>query len=472
MKRVLSWRSFSLFAGLLLSLFVFTTSAAADGSMPVVDPACSAADSLLSVDSECLSADPPTPSGAAAASPTSPVRLDDSLPPSCRLHAEAIFWTGNDWPILGEELAANPSPCGDYYISIPPLSTDKTRLRVLQDDFIRALGPRFHPVAEMTLGGPTGWAAWVAVAGRTWFGAGVEFRKRMADAGYRFDLGETWLLNEFDRSTRRDEPVYTRAAMKELLRGLYYGDGTGPTVPGIVEIGIAYTHQNIPDVEGYKAEMKAWLQDSDFWGAVDPYISVLTKEVYPDMRYWGVAGTSRNDRTRHLTQYMEHVMNLVEAGPAEIGAARALFDRAYMPLGNATWAAKGPGAPDPCLIAFSCGHGWTLMPLQAMLMFVSEQVYAVRHYAGSHPQGPPDGRLGFSWQPSNNLPGVSAADFVAAKHAIAARIAAAIHYAYRQGGGSPEGACSTPGSGEDWCQGADVPDAAFTDAWETFEHWN
>src|SRR6266581_1379990 len=424
MKRVLSWRLFSLFAGLLLSLFVFTTSAAADGSMPVVDSACSAADSLLSVDSECLNADPPTPSAAAAASPTSPVRLDDSLPPSCRLHAEAIFWTATDWPILGEELAANPSPCGDYYISIPPLATNKTVLRPLQDDVIRALGPRFHPVAEVTLGGPTGWAAWVAVPGRTWFGAGVEFRKRMADAGYRLDLGETWLLNEFDRSTRRDEPVYTRAAMKELLRGLYYGDGTGPTVPGIVEIGIAYTHQNIPDVEGYKAEMKAWLQDSDFWGAVDPYISVLTKEVYPDMRYWGVAGTSRNDRTRHLTQYMEHVMNLVEAGPADIGAARALFDRAYMPLGNATWAAKGPGAPDPCLIAFSCGHGWTLMPLEAMLTFVSEQVYAVRHYAG------------------------------------------------RQGGASPEGACSPPGSGEDWCQGADVPDAAFTDAWETFEHWN
>ncbi len=469
MKRVLSWRSFSLFAGLLLSLFVFTTSAAADGSMPVVDPACSAADSLLSVDSECLSADPPTPSGAAAASPTSPVRLDDSLPPSCRLHAEAIFWTGNDWPILGEELAANPSPCGDYYISIPPLSTDKTRLRVLQDDFIRALGPRFHPVAEMTLGGPTGWAAWVAaVPGRTWFGAGVEFRTRMAAAGYRFDLGETWLLNEFDRSTRRDEPPYTRAAMKDLLRGLYYGDGTGPTVPGIVEIGIAYTHQNIPDVEGYKSEMEAWLQDSDFWSAVDPYVSVLTKEVYPDMRYWGVAGTSRNDRTRHLTQYMEHVMNLVEAGPAEIGAARALFDRAYMPLGNATWPAKAPESFTP---PFCCGHGWTMMPLEAMLTFVSEEVYAVRHYAGSHPQGPPGGRLGFSWQPTNNFT-LPSAEWEAAKHAIAARIAAAIHYAYRQGGASPEGACSPPGSGEDWCQGADVPGAAFTDAWETFEHWN
>ena len=316
MKRALSWRWFSLFAGLLLSLFVFTTSAAADEPMPVVDPACSAGDSLLSLDAECLGAAPPTPSAAAAASPTSPVRLDDSLPPNCRLHAEAIFWTASDWELLAEELAGNRSPCADYYISIPPLAANKTGLRVLQDDVIRALGPRIHPVAEVTLGGATGWAAWVAaVPGRTWFGAGVEFRKRMAAAGYRFDLGETWLLNEFDRSTRRDESPYTRAAMKDLVRGLYYGDGTGPTVPGIVEIGIAYTHQNIPDVEGYKSEMEAWLQDSDFWSAVDPYISVLTKEVYPDMRYWGVAGTSRNDRTRHLTQYMEHVMNLVEGRP-------------------------------------------------------------------------------------------------------------------------------------------------------------
>ena len=394
---------------------------------------------------------------------------ESSLPANCRLHAEAIFWTASDWPILGEELAANPSPCADYYISIPPLASNKTGLRVLQDDVIRALGPRLHPVAEVTLGGATGWDAWVhAVPGRTWFGAGVEFRKRMAAAGYRFDLGETWLLNEFDQSTRRDEPPYTRAAMTDLLRGLYYGDGTGPTVPGIVEIGIAYTHQNIPDVEGYKSEMKAWLQDSDFWSAVDPYISVLTKEVYPDMRYWGVAGTSRNDRTRHLTQYMEHVMNLVDAGPAEIGAARALFTRTYMPLGNATWAARGP---DPFTPPFCCGHGWTMMPLEAMLTFVSEQVYAIRHYTGNHPQGPPDGRLGFSWQPSNNF-ALPAAEWEVAKHAIAARIAAAIHYAYRQGGASPEGACSPPDSSEDWCNGADVPGAAFTDAWETFEHWN
>ena len=391
-------------------------------------------------------------------------------PANCRLHGEAVFWTASDWALLGQALAADPSPCVDYYIVIPPLAADKTALRLPQDDVIRALGPQFHPVAEMTLGNLTGWNVWVhAVPGRTWFDAGVEFRRRMAAAGYRFDLGETWLLNEFDGSTRRDEAPYSRAAMQELLRGLYYGDGSGPTVPGIVEIGIVYTHQNFPEVEGYKSELKAWLEDSDFWSAVDPYISVLTKEVYPDMRYWGVAGSDRNERTRHLTQFMEHMMTLVDDGPDEIAAARALLERTYMPLGSGTWAAKGPGAPDPCPIAFSCGHGWTMMPLPAMLNFVSEQVYAVRHYTGSHPQGPPDGRIGFSWQPTNNF-NLPAAEWLAARQAIASRLAAAIHYAYGPGG-SADGACTPPDSAEDWCQGADVPDAAFTGAWEVFEHW-
>lgn len=413
-------------------------------------------------------------SGAAARPARADSPHDPGLPANCRLHAEVVFWTAsfNDWLLLGQQLAANPSPCADYYISIPPLAADKTALRVPQDDVIRALGPRFHPVAEMTLGTPIGWNTWVnAVPGRTWFDAGVEFRRRMVAAGYRFDLGETWLLNEFDRSTRRDEPPYTRAAMKDLLRGLYYGDGTGPTVPGIVEIGIAYTHQNISDVEDYKSELKAWLQDGDFWTAVDPYIWVLTKEVYADMRFWGVAGSSRNDRTRHLTQYMEHLMNLVDAGPDGISPARALLERAYMPLGNATWPARGPGAPDPCVIAFSCGHGWTMMPLEAMLNFVSEQVYAVRHYTGSHPQGPPDGRIGFSFQPTNNF-NLPAPEWLAARQAIASRLAAAIRYGYRQGGASAEGACTPPDTDEDWCLGADVPDAVFTNAWETFESWN
>ena len=458
-------RRLALIISMLVSVLVFAVSAAADDSSPADDPVCFAGEVGLSVDAECLGAT--VAAEGARASAAAPAFLDD-FPRSCRLHVEPVFWTASDWLPLAQALAADPSPCADYYISIPPQAADKTLLRGAQDDLIRALGPRIHPVAEMTLGTNVGWLKKWIDTGHTWFQAGVEFRRRMVVAGYRFDLGETWLLNEFDRSTRRDEPPYSRAAMKDLLRGLYYGDGTGPTVPGIVEIGIAYTHQNIPDVEGYKAEMKAWLADSDFWRTIDPYISVLTKETYPDARYWGVAGSSRNDRTRHLSQYMEHAINLVRAAPDDVEPARSLFERTYMPLGNATWPALGP---DPFSPPFCCGHGWTLIPLGEMLNFVSEQVYAVRHYAGSHPQGAPAGRLGFSWQPTNNfmLPGP---EWEAAKRTIAERIAGAIHYAYRQGGASPEGACSPPGSDEDWCRGGEVAGASFDPRWETFEAWD
>ena len=103
---------------------------------------------------------------------------------TCPIRVKAIFWTSTDWELLGQELKSQLSPCADYYISIPPLANDKTALRAQQDDAIRALGPRFHPVAEVTLAGATGWDAWVTGApGRTWFDAGVEFRKRMVAAG-------------------------------------------------------------------------------------------------------------------------------------------------------------------------------------------------------------------------------------------------------------------------------------------------
>src|SRR4029453_16135132 len=96
----------------------------------------------------------------------------------------------------------------------PPLAADKKRLRVLQDDLVRAHEPRIHPVAEVTLGGLTGWENWVTG-------------------------------DEFDQSTRLDQPPYTRAAMRDLVRGLYDGGGTLTPATGTVEIGIVYTHHKI-----------------------------------------------------------------------------------------------------------------------------------------------------------------------------------------------------------------------------------
>jgi hypothetical protein len=56
----------------------------------------------------------------------------------------AVFYAGTDWLRLTTKLAANASPCADYYVSVPPKVADKTQFRPDQAWRIRALGPRFH----------------------------------------------------------------------------------------------------------------------------------------------------------------------------------------------------------------------------------------------------------------------------------------------------------------------------------------
>ena len=105
----------------------------------------------------------------------------DALRRNCRLHAEVPLYTDSDWNRLAQNLAAQPSHCADYYISIPAIAGNKTMPRPDQAWRIRALGPRFHAMAEAQL---TAWQAWVNTNNRTWTEAGKEFRRRMAAAGY------------------------------------------------------------------------------------------------------------------------------------------------------------------------------------------------------------------------------------------------------------------------------------------------
>jgi hypothetical protein len=424
-----------------------------------------AADALGSA----AAAGPAVAAATAAAVPGSTVPV---LDPDCRLRAEAVFWTGSDWLRLTGALAADRSPCAEYWLSIPPLAANKKGLRVLQDDLVRALG--IHPVAEMTLGDRTGWANWVKDNNKTWYEAGVEFRKAMARAGYDVTAGETWLLNEFDRSTARDAertqpdhpvPAYRRADMRELLRGLYEGAPGMPASAGIAEIGIHFRHQNIPDLATYKADMQGWLLDDAFWSDADRYLRWLAVENYPDTRLWGVPGSSRDERRRHLEDYLFHLLELVRSGPPTV--AQRVFEEKFLPLENGGWRARGGDQ-----FEFVTGHGNTIVDDVTMRQFVSEQVYATRHYAGTHPHGAPAGRIGFSWQPCNRLSATEAdcraadAMFVASLDAITARIAESIHYAYRQGGASPAGACAPPGA-ESWCAG-ERADAVFTERWHDF----
>ena len=408
-----------------------------------------------------------------AESPADPAA---STTAECTKRVDIVFWTANRWRPLMRALAANPAACADYYISIPPADTNNTILRpgsVYRE--VRDLGPQFHSVAEMTLGQPTGWAHWVAAGNGTWYDAGVEFRRKMAMINLRPELGHTWLLNEFDYTTRRDQavhgdvfstPGYTRTAMRDLVRGLYEGAPGMPPGPGIVEIGISQSHQNRPGVPAYKEEMKAWLQDGGFWSSMDGKVPWLAHEVYADTRFHGVPGSRLEERRRHLVDYQQHLFELVKAGGRRALQARAFFKETFMPFPNGGgYVALGGDAVDP---PFESGHGNTEVPLDQMMKFVSEQVNAVEFYAERHSDAEATRRIGFSWQPVNRF-GLPTTQFDAEVEVQAAHIAAVIAATYGPGGSS-KSACLRE-TGLDWCT-MQRPGAAFTDEWELFNGWN
>jgi hypothetical protein len=403
-----------------------------------------------------------------------------TTPAPCDESVEVVIWTQLNWNRFAEGFEANPLPCAEYWFSLPPgaVATNLRAAGVFNE--IRRHGPQFHPMAEMRLGTPSGWYAWVndstVLPRRTWYDAGVEFRRRMADRGLDVTKGETWLLNEFDRGTVRDsppadttEPYYSRADMRELIRGLYEGDIGMPPAPGAVEIGINYTHQDMSDAAAYKEELKDFLLDSPFWADMDGRVRWMIKEAYPDARNHGVPDSTRTKRRRQMEQYLFHMADLAADAPKEASVAKNFLRDTYMTMGSASWATGGP------LDDGRTGHGWTLFPLEDMLHFVSEQVYAMRYYADAHPKFGPAGRLGFSWQPANNAipPSIVAlpeAEFEAGQEAIADRIGSAVRHAYASPLAPAIDACRPPGSGEQWCNSV-VPGAKFTDNWLDFAYW-
>jgi len=466
------YKLLALLVATLLSLSVFTGATSANESAstePGIDdptyvgepPPCETADVATLSAVDCLQSPDPVPSlddeaateataTADSSASASPV-VDPGLPPDCRIHLEAVFYTDEDWVRLGQKLAADPSPCADYYISIPPLAADKTRFRqTFGAASIHALGPRFHAVAEINV---TGWSAWVrADPTRTWTDAGIEARRRMAAAGYDIASGDTWAVNEFSSAVRRNTGA-ARANMRDLVRALHDGDGTLPVAKGIVfVIGVG---QNLVDATAYKMTMERWLQDDGFWGEMARDVRWWAQEVYPNSFNWGVAGAPREQRAEYFNEYLQHPLILAEAGPSSVATARAFLERSYTALTSTAW--RWPSA-----------FGNTDISQLQMNDFVSEEIFSVRHYVGAHPETIPQGFFGTAWAP-RNLSGLTKMEFGDQTRAILERLASALHHSYEQGGSSQEGACGPPGD-HVWCD-EDVAGAAFNDAWQVFVQW-
>jgi hypothetical protein len=354
----------------------------------------------------------------------------------------AIFYTQTDWLRLATKLAAQPSPCAQYYVSVPPLAAAKTTLRNGEAAKIRALGPNFHALAEIHY---SGWSQWVASNGATWFDAGVEARKRMEAAGFDVSKGDTWAVNELSSAVR----VGTGAARqnaRDLVRGLATGSG-GTPVKGVAwTVGIS---QPTTDTTLYQTNLQNWLGDAAFWTDMAAYVSDWSQEVYPDWRKTAVTGSTAQQRRDYLNDYLQHELVLARVAPPAIEPARSYIQSAYAPLASAAW-------------SWDTGYGWSAIPYDQMQSFVSLQVYALRAFSVS--LGQPQDHWGFAWAPRNV--GLSSGDFASQSGLVVDRLAAAIR---------DSAAVSNPADpGIEACTntcGSDYPGGSFTELWKSFRTW-
>jgi len=374
----------------------------------------------------------------------------------CAREVDAVFWGAAQTLQLGQALAANLSPCADYYLSIQPPGANRTQLPPRASfDALRALGPQIHPVADIRWTTPGGWRAWVVgpfpgwVPGRTFYGAGVTARQRMAVAGLDVEAGETWAFNELAPEVVAGEPG-ARAEVLEFMRGLYDGAPGMPKARGIAfNVWVASTTDQA-GVEAYKADLKEWLADEAFWTELDRYVDVFAHEVYISTLSWGVSGATLAKRAKRMNDYFQHLAVLADDAPKEIQAARTFLQRTYLPLANAAW-------PSSVI-----GDTHLLQSPDLMSHFVSTQVYALRQFAEAYPGLVPQHLMGFAWAPNTGSPLYTEPG----RNQIAARLASAIRDSLVA---SPKDACGVPE--RIWCEG-EVPQAEFDTAWRTFDSWD
>ena len=377
-----------------------------------------------------------------------PVFRPYSVAAGCR-PLRAVFYAATDWMRLATTLAANASPCAQYFVSVPPVVADKTRQRPGEAARIRALGPSFHALAEIHF---TAWQKWVTSTGSSWYQAGVEARRRMASAGFDVAAGDTWALNEVSSAVRRGDGN-ARANLAEFLRGLYDAAGEGPPTKGVVfVVGLG---QRLAAVATYKARTQEWLQDSAFWSTMNAYVSDWSQEVYGDVRSYAAPSAPLASRRDALVDFLRHQDLLAAAGGAVSGTANAFFGNAGSALGNAAW-------------QWGSAFGWTMVDPTLMQQYVSAQVYALRNHGAV--AGRAIDRFGFAWAPRNSE-ALDPGDFAEQTGALLARMAAAIRDSGDDTPADPGiGACSAPPQGT-WCAG-DLSGAAIPKTWRSFRAWS
>ena len=357
--------------------------------------------------------------------------------PGCAA-TRAIFYSSSDWLRLAQGLAADPSACAQYYISIDPLTSGKTVERPNAASMVDALGPNFHAAAEINW---TAWSSWVTQTGNTWLAAGQAARAAMTTAGFSVANGDTWAINEFP-STVRTNSGGARQDAEQFVQGLYEGNPGDPPAQGIVfMIGLGQTQTALTS---YKASLESWFEDTTFWNTMSADVSDFMFESYGDVRAYAVSGESPLTRATYLNEFLQAPLDLASAAnvPATAFIARQYLETSYGALANASW-------------AWTDDYGWTSVPDTTMEDYIGAQTYAMRLINGG-------GRIGFAWNPLNTL-GLDSTDFNGQVQAVLGELASSIHVT---DGGDPTQACAATGCA------AIVTGATPATGWSIFQSWS
>ena len=378
-----------------------------------------------------------------------------ALRKNCRFHAEVALYTSEDWNRLAQN-ARGRGIALRRLLHLDPGADRGTRRSHVRDQAcrIRALGPRFHAMAEAHL---TAWQTWVTRNGKTWLEAGREFRKRMAAAGYDVALGDLWALNEVPSAVRQGAgPVTPEPA--RLPPRASRGRRLDSADDGRSRLRRRSRPANAEPV-GLPREPARLARRLRLLGrGRRPRVRFWAQEVYGDIRAWGVPTRSRDDPGPEPDRLPPpSVLELARAGGERSAAAESFLRRTYVPLANAAWKLAQQF------------FGFTAVDhLTSCATSSRSRCTRSGTTRGRNPALGPMGRFGFAWAPENTLaPDRGRLPREDAGLAATARLRAG--ECVRAGWRLATGACGPPGD-HVWCDGS-YDGAVFNDGWSAFATW-
>ena len=321
---------------------------------------------------------------------------------TCATPAIVQAYAQDDWLGLARSLAVAPVGCVEAWISVPTeIGKDGAWLTTrphMKEAFAR-IGANVHPMPEVNF---NDWNAW----GKqhpdvSWLDRGVRARAEMEQAGYRFNEGDRWVLNEVPVGAVADSA--DRAAVRDLVRGLQ-GSSRMPT--GVIYVVTAMqSEQATPSL---RASLKEWFADEPFWAVMRTAAVAWSVEAYASIKSTCAPHSTAQQQVDALRDYAFFRERFAKSLtlPDE-AAVRTVLQRG-VPLANNAW-------------SWADAYGYTAVSRSEMERFAALQVAAM---ARTLP-GEDHLTIGFAWAPKRP-DGVSSAAFRRDLAALTATIRDAI----------------------------------------------